>query len=133
VAHSWVLVLEACTLALEPGWVCKQVVLGVEGEACMWVSWMGLAGRSALEAEVGTGPVPAPEAAGRCGWGGGRRRLYEVLEAASEGPGRQASRWAEEELACCRFALVVACIAASACTLASEVHRWALVEHRKAF
>ena len=67
------------------------------------------------------------------GWGGGRRRLYEVLEAASEGPGRQASRWAEEVLACCRFALVVACIAASACTLALEVHRWALVEHRKAF
>lgn len=119
-AHSWVL---DCRLALEPGWVCKQVVLGVEGEACMRVSGLGLAGKSALEAEVGTEPVPAPEAAGRCGWEGGRRRLYEVLEAASEGPDRQASRWVEEEQACCRFALVVACIVASACTLALEVHR----------
>jgi len=121
VAHSWVWELEACTLALEPGWICKQVALEVEEGACMWVS--SVAGRSALEAEVGTEPVPAPEAAGRCGWEGGRRRLYEVLEAASEGPDRQASRWEEEEPVCCRFALVVACIGASACTLALEVHR----------
>ena len=122
-AHSWVWELEACTLALEPGWICKQVASEVEGEACMWVSWVGLAGRSALEAEVGTAPAPAPEAAGRCGWEGGRHRLYEVLEAASEGPDRRALRWEEEEPVCCRFALVVACIGASACTLALEVHR----------
>ena len=119
-AHSWVSELEACTLALEPGWICKQVALEVEGEAGMRVSW---AGRSALEAEVGTEPVPAPEAAGRCGLEGARHRLYEVLEAAPEGPDRQASRWEEEEPVCCRFALVVACIGASACTLALEVHR----------
>lgn len=122
-AHSWVSELEACTLALEPGWICKQVALEVEGEACMRVSWVGLAGRSALEAEAGTEPVPAPEAAGRCGWEGGRHRLYEVLEAASEGPDRQASRSEEEEPVCCKFVLAVACIGASACTLALEVHR----------
>ena len=66
----------------------------------MSASWVGLAGRSALEAEAGTEPVPRPEAAGRCGWEGGRHRLYEVLEAASEGPDRQASKWVEEELVC---------------------------------
>lgn len=110
----------ACTLALEPG---LEVELEVEEAVCMSASWVGLAGRSALEAEAGTEPVPRPEAAGRCGWEGGRHRLYEVLEAASEGPDRQASKWVEEELVCCMFALVVACIGASACTLALEVHR----------
>jgi len=123
VARSWVSELEACTLALGPGLVCKQVVSEVEGEAYMSASWLGLVDRFALEAEVGTEPVPGPEAAGRCGWEGGRHRLYEVLEAASEGPDRRASRWEEEEPVCCRFALVVACIGASACTLALEVHR----------
>ena len=110
--------------------VCKQVVSEVEGEACMLASWLGLAGRFAWEAEVGIEPVPGQEAAGRCGWEGGRHRLYEELEAAAD---RQASRWAVEELACYRFALVAACIEASACTLALEAHRLALVGHRKAF
>jgi len=123
VARSWVSELEACTLALGPGLVCKQVVSEVEGEACMSASWLGLVDRFALEAEVGTEPVPGPEAAGRCGWEGGRHRLYEELGAAPEGPDRQALRWAEGEPACCRFALVAACIVASACTLALEAHR----------
>ena len=39
----------------------------MEGEACKPVSWLELADMSALEAEVGTEPAPAPVAAGRCG------------------------------------------------------------------
>merc|ERR1712223_1573666 len=92
----------------------------------------GGARRMVWAAVVGTAPAPILVAAGRCGWEGGRRRLCVEQEAAPEEPGRQALKWEEEERACCRFALGAACIGASACTLALEVHMLALEGHRKA-
>ena len=128
-AHSWVSELEACTLAWEPE---LGALLEVEEGVCMQASWMVLVDKSALEAVVGTAPAPTPVAAGRCGLEGGRRRLCVEQEAALEGPGRQALKLEEEERACCRFALGAACIGASACTLALEVHMLALEGHRRA-
>jgi len=78
----------------------------------------------------GTAPAPAPAAVGRCGWVGGRRRLYGEPGAVAEA-GMQALRSEVEEPAYCMFASEEACTEALACRQALEEHRLALGEHRR--